>query len=88
MCSCFPGYAIMADGISCEGEYRGGGPHTCANLSWPVVGAPEGRWSKRNELKVVWISDSLTSEGIGLVAVTKSPKESSLNNSSSSCHHA
>ena len=20
MCSCFPGYAIMADGVSCEGE--------------------------------------------------------------------
>lgn len=23
MCSCFPGYAIMADGLSCEGEYFG-----------------------------------------------------------------
>lgn len=23
MCSCFPGYAIMADGVSCEGEYFG-----------------------------------------------------------------
>lgn len=23
MCSCFPGYAIMADGVSCEGEYLG-----------------------------------------------------------------
>ena len=22
MCSCFPGYAIMADGVSCEGESR------------------------------------------------------------------
>lgn len=40
MCSCFPGYAIMADGVSCEGEYRGR-PHSCANLSWPVVGTPE-----------------------------------------------
>lgn len=24
MCSCFPGYAIMADGVSCEGEHHGG----------------------------------------------------------------
>lgn len=24
MCSCFPGYAIMADGVSCEGEYTQG----------------------------------------------------------------
>lgn len=31
MCSCFPGYAIMADGVSCEGEYHRGCPHTGAN---------------------------------------------------------
>lgn len=41
MCSCFPGYAIMADGVSCEGEYHGGYPHTCANLSFLWSG-PQG----------------------------------------------
>lgn len=42
MCSCFPGYAIMADGVSCEGEIHGGCSRTCANLSWPVGGARKG----------------------------------------------
>lgn len=31
MCSCFPGYAIMADGVSCEGEYLGITPLTFAD---------------------------------------------------------
>lgn len=31
MCSCFPGYAIMADGVSCEGEYPGDHPLTFAD---------------------------------------------------------
>lgn len=33
MCSCFPGYAIMADGVSCEGRYC-----ICAGL---------GQWSQK-----------------------------------------
>ena len=31
MCSCFPGYAIMADGVSCEGEcHLGATTQLCA----------------------------------------------------------
>ncbi|KAK2091414.1 Fibulin-2 [Saguinus oedipus] len=29
MCSCFPGYAIMADGVSCEGECLGAPSYLC-----------------------------------------------------------
>lgn len=47
MCSCFPGYAIMADGVSCEGECHGGYSHTCANLS--SYGQVPQRLNKQNE---------------------------------------
>lgn len=34
MCSCFPGYAIMADGVSCEGGCPGGHLPTCMAQGW------------------------------------------------------
>ena len=38
MCSCFPGYAIMADGVSCEGECPPPPAVGPAHLSGPGAG--------------------------------------------------